>query len=220
TADDRSRVLMIGAALKRREDPPLVRGAGRYVDDLVLPHMAFLTILRSPHASARIAGVDTTRAAKLPGVLAIFTARDLEGHVDAEPAIGFPPMARRPPRPLLARDFVRYVGEPVAAVVSVDRYVGADAAAAIEVDYEPRPAAAGRLAVPARGGGFGCKIGLYAGETLCGFAAMRLDRPVKLVLTRREDFLTTTQGRGQVNDVEAAVAHDGTVLALRCRTLS
>src|SRR5213592_2924133 len=58
---------MIGAALKRREDPPLVRGAGRYVDDLVLPHMAFLTILRSPHASARIAGVDTTRAAKLPG---------------------------------------------------------------------------------------------------------------------------------------------------------
>src|SRR2546429_35710 len=105
---------MIGAALKRREDPPLVRGAGRYVDDLVLPHMAFLTILRSPHASARIAGVDTTRAAKLPGVLAIFTARDLEGHVDAEPAIGFPPMARRPPRPLLARDFVRYVGEPVA----------------------------------------------------------------------------------------------------------
>jgi len=54
--------------------------------------------------------------------------RDLEGHVDAEPAIGFPPMARRPPRPLLARDFVRYVGEPVAAVVSVDRYVGADAA--------------------------------------------------------------------------------------------
>src|SRR5438309_3170250 len=131
---------MIGAALKRREDPPLVRGAGRYVDDLVLPHMAFLTILRSPHASARIAGVDTTRAAKLPGVLAIFTARDLEGHVDAEPAIGFPPMARRPPRPLLARDFVRYVGEPVAAVVSVDRYVGADAAAAIEVEYEPRPA--------------------------------------------------------------------------------
>src|SRR5438552_1131233 len=121
---------MIGAALKRREDPPLVRGAGRYVDDLVLPHMAFLTILRSPHASARIAGVDTTRAAKLPGVLAIFTARDLEGHVDAEPAIGFPPMARRPPRPLLARDFVRYVGEPVAAVVSVDRYVGADAAPA------------------------------------------------------------------------------------------
>src|SRR5437870_5210789 len=131
---------MIGAALKRREDPPLVRGAGRYVDALALPHMAFLTIPRSPHASARIAGVDTTRAAKLPGVLAIFTARDVEGHVDAEPAIGFPPMARRPPRPLLARDFVRYVGEPVAAVVSVDRYVGADAATAIEVEYEPRPA--------------------------------------------------------------------------------
>ena len=308
---------MIGAALKRREDPPLVRGAGRYVDDLVLPHMAFLTILRSPHASARIAGVDTTRAAKLPGVLAIFTARDLEGHVDAEPAIGFPPMARRPPRPLLARDFVRYVGEPVAAVVSVDRYVGADAAAAIEVEYEPRPAVSDpeaalapgaprvhaefpdnvvlrwswsegdvegafaraarvvrlrlvnqrvagvaleprgcvaeyrgggltmwagtqtphrlrsglaqilrlpessvRVIVPDLGGGFGCKIGFYADEALCAFAAIRLDRPVKLVLTRREDFLTTTQGRGQVNDVEAAVAHDGTVLALRCRTLS
>src|SRR5262249_61274161 len=124
-------------------------GAGRYVDDLVLPHMAFLTILRSPHASARIAGIDTTRAAKLPGVLAIFTARDLEGHVDAEPAIGFPPMARRPPRPLLARDVVRYVGEPAAAVVSVDRYVRADAAAPIAVRYESRPAASDPDAWPA-----------------------------------------------------------------------
>ena len=70
------------------------------------------------------------------------------------------------------------------------------------------------------GGGFGCKVGYYADETLCAWAAVRVVRPVRLVLTRREDFLTTTQGRGQVNEVEAAVDEDGTVRALRCWTLA
>jgi carbon-monoxide dehydrogenase large subunit len=77
-----------------------------------------------------------------------------------------------------------------------------------------------RVIAPDVGGGFGCKIGFYADEALCAFAALRLGRPVKLFLTRREDFLTTTQARGQVNEVEAAVDADGTVLALRCRTLA
>ena len=308
---------LIGAEVRRREDPTLVSGAGRYVDDLVLPHTAAMAALRSPHAHARLLAIDVTRAAALPGVLGIFTARDLEGRVEPEPAVGIPPTARRPPRPLLARDTVRYVGEPVAAVVAVDRYVAADALDLIAVEYEQLPAtvdpeaalapgaprvhadhpdnvalrwswadgdvegafarahrvvrlrlvnqrlvglaleprgclaeyragmltvwagtqtphrfrsglaeilrlpeSAVRVIAPNIGGGFGCKIGFYRDEVLCAFAAVRLGRPVRLVLTRREDFLTTTQARGQVNHVEAAVAADGTVLALRCRTLA
>src|SRR5207244_2998023 len=82
------------------------------------------------------------------------------------------------------------------------------------------PESAVRVIAPDVGGGFGCKISFHADEALCAWAAMRTGRPVKLVLTRREDFLATTQGRGQINDVEAAVARDGTVLALRARTFA
>ncbi len=308
---------LIGAEVRRREDPALVQGAGRFVDDLVLARTAAMAVLRSPHAHARLRRIDAGRAATLPGVLAVLTARDLESRVDPEPAVGIPSNARRPARPLLARDVVRYVGEPVAAVVAENRYVAADACEAIEVDYEPLPAvgepeaalapgaprvheefpdnvalrwgwihgdvdaafararhvvrlslvnqrvagmaleprgclsewrngmltvwagtqtphrlrsglaqilrlpeSAVRVIAPNIGGGFGCKIGFYRDEALCAFAALRVGRPVRLVLTRREDFLTTIQGRGQVNDVEAAVDEDGTVLALSCRTIA
>jgi len=115
------RVGLIGAEVRRREDPALIQGAGRFVDDLVLPRMAFMAVSRSPHAHARVLRVDTAAATAVPGVLRILTARDLEGQVDPEPAIGLPPTVRRPPRPLLAREVVRYVGEPVAAVVAEDR---------------------------------------------------------------------------------------------------
>src|SRR5574337_755504 len=131
---------LIGAEVRRREDPALVQGTARFVEDLVLPRTAAMVVLRSPHAHARIRRIDVGRAATLPGVLAVLTVRDLEGRVEPEPAVGIPPDARRPARRLLARDVVRYVGEPVAAVVAEDRYVATDACDAIEVDYEPLPA--------------------------------------------------------------------------------
>src|SRR5881296_695544 len=308
---------LIGADVRRREDPALVQGAGRFVDDLAPPRLVFASVLRSPHAHARLRRLDTMRAAAIPGVVRVITARDVDGTVDPEPAVGIPPAARRPARPLLARDVVRYVGEPVAVVVAEDRYVAADACEQIEAEYDPQPAvsdldaalapraprvhaqfpdnvaltwgwsegdvdgafarahtvvrlrvknqrlagvaleprgcvaefrgsmltvwagtqtphrlrsglaqilrlpeSAVRVIAPDVGGGFGCKISFYADEALCAWAAMRTGRPVKLVLTRREDFLATTQGRGQINDVEAAVARDGTVLALRARTVA
>src|SRR5919198_562386 len=83
---------------------------------------------------------DPARARKLPGVLAVFTARDVHGTVAPEPAVGIPESGRRPPRPLLADDVVRYVGEPVAVVVAEERYRSADACEAIDVEYEPLPA--------------------------------------------------------------------------------
>src|SRR5206468_8589586 len=118
---------LIGADVRRREDPALVQGAGRFVDDLAPPRLVFASVLRSPHAHARLRRLDTMRAAAIPRVVRVITARDVDGTVDPEPAVGIPPAARRPARPLLARDVVRYVGEPVAVVVAEDRYVAADA---------------------------------------------------------------------------------------------
>src|SRR2546428_11829517 len=105
---------LIGADVRRREDPALVQGAGRFVDDLAPPRLVFASVLRSPHAHARLRRLDTMRAAAIPGVVRVITARDVDGTVDPEPAVGIPPAARRPAPPLLARDVVRYVGEPVA----------------------------------------------------------------------------------------------------------
>src|SRR5713226_5708022 len=131
---------LIGADIRRREDPALVQGAGRFVDDLAPSRLVFTSVLRSPHAHARLRRLDTMRAAAIPGVLRVITARDVDGTVDPEPAVGIPPAARRPARPLLARDVVRYVGEPVAVVVAEDRYVAADACEQIDAEYDPQPA--------------------------------------------------------------------------------
>src|SRR5256885_8094314 len=80
------------------------------------------------------------RAAAIPGVVRVISARDVDGTVDPEPAVGIPPAARRPARPLLARDVVRYVGEPVAVVVAEDRHVAAHARGQIEAGDDPQPA--------------------------------------------------------------------------------
>src|SRR5256886_3701134 len=105
---------LIGADVRRREDPALVQGAGRFVDDLAPPRLVFASVLRSPHAHARLRRLDTMRAAAIPRVVRVITARDVDGTVDPEPAVGIPPAARRPARPPLARNLVRSVGEPVA----------------------------------------------------------------------------------------------------------
>ena len=133
---------MIGASLKRKEDRRLLTGAGRYVDDLHLPGMVHVALVRSPHAHARIVGVDAGAALRLPGVLAVLTARDAPGL-----GASVPPLIREPgwpayAHPVLAGDRARHVGEAVAVVVADDLYRAADGAAAVVVDYEPLPVAA------------------------------------------------------------------------------
>src|SRR5207247_6696154 len=103
------------------------------------PGLGFASLLRSPQGHARLRGLDTMRAAAIPRVVRVITARDVDGTVDPGPAVGIPPAARRPARPLLARDVVRYVGEPVAVVVAEDRYVAADACEQSEAEYDPQP---------------------------------------------------------------------------------
>jgi len=125
----------VGRPLPRVEDARLVAGAGAYLDDLQVPGLVHAALLRSPHAHARILGIDAAAAREAPGVVAVWTAADLPAFPTL-PARSMPG-ARIPHHPVLARDTVRHVGEPVALVVAADRYRAADAAERVSVEYEP-----------------------------------------------------------------------------------
>jgi aerobic carbon-monoxide dehydrogenase large subunit len=136
----------IGQGVPRFEDPRLIRGGGRYIDDVVLPGMAFGTVLRSPHAHARIRSLDVATAKAAPGVLAVITGADwaASGFGDLPVPGGLKrrdgsPMYR-PRYPALVTDRVRYVGDAVAFVVAESYRQAMDAAELIAVDYEPLPA--------------------------------------------------------------------------------
>ena len=133
---------VIGTAVKRREDPALITGQGKYTDDLSLPGMVHAIIVRSPHAHARIRRVDASKARAVPGVLAVYTAQDVEraGVPGVIPVAWLLPGIKTPAHPMLARDVVRYVGDAIAVVVADERYIARDAADLVEVTYEPRPA--------------------------------------------------------------------------------
>jgi aerobic carbon-monoxide dehydrogenase large subunit len=133
--------------VRRVEDPRLLKGDGRYTDDIVLPGMLFGVVLRSPHAAAKIAEIDTSAAKALPGVLGVYTGADLEAdHIGGLPCAalvnnrdGSPQAA--PPHPVLAQGAVRHVGDPVAFIVAETPRQARDAAEAILVDYDTLPSA-------------------------------------------------------------------------------
>jgi carbon-monoxide dehydrogenase large subunit len=310
----------IGERVKRNEDPRLLTGQALFVDDVDLPGMLHAAFLRSPHAHARILGIDVARARALPGVVAVYTAADLGAYWKAAPLLVPPPPVaglvfnERTQVPL-ARDKVRHLGEPVALVVAASRYVAEDALEAIEVDFEALPAVvdleaalapgaalvhddvgsnlaahvvqrkgdyaaaraaadlvlrrrlvydrgtaaaienrgvvaewdararrltiwdttqapipvrnglAGmlglsehqvRLVAPFIGGGFGPKIMMfYPEEVLIPWAALRLERPVKWIEDRAENFVATTHERGQIHDAEIALSREGLILGVR-----
>src|SRR5262249_40142467 len=135
----------------RKEDQRLITGQGRYTDDVVLPRQAYAAIVRSPHAHARIRGVDTTRARAVKGVIAVLTGADLaaDGIKSIPCYAGMSGVAdvplntregsqKRPtPIPLLAADTARFVGDPVAAVIGETLAAAQEGAEAVEVDYDP-----------------------------------------------------------------------------------
>lgn len=137
-----------GAAVRRVEDPALVQGLGCFTDDVSLPEQSWLAFVRSDRAHARILGIDAESARAMPGVLAVWTGADLAAAGVAP--IAFPPSFKRPdgntasapPRRPLAHEVVRFVGEPVAAVVAASRDQARDAATSIFVDYEDLPVVA------------------------------------------------------------------------------
>src|SRR5262245_43490721 len=132
---------IVGTRVTRVEDRRFITGAGSYVDNLREPELtgaAYAMFVRSPYASARIARIDTTQARAAAGVLAVYTAEDLDLPLVPPANLGPPgaPMAQ----PCLAKDVVRFAGEPIAIVVAEDRASGADAADLSESDYDPLPA--------------------------------------------------------------------------------
>ncbi len=124
----------MGHSVKRKEDPRFIRGAGRYIDDVVLPGMLWLDIVRSPYAHATIKGIDASAALKIPGVLAVITGADLE-----KAGLHWMPTLANDKQMVLPTDTVMYQSQEVAAVVATDRYTAADGVAAVVVDYEPLP---------------------------------------------------------------------------------
>ncbi|MFL5625215.1 MAG: xanthine dehydrogenase family protein molybdopterin-binding subunit [Ktedonobacteraceae bacterium] len=134
---------MVGSPIKRREDPRLITGQATYVDDIKIPGMLHMAVLRSPYGHARINSIDTTAAREHPGVVAVYTAEDLKGAVgNVAIAVPLGKIAEgMGNRGALAEGKVRFYGDPVAVVIADDRYTARDARDLIEVDYEPLPAA-------------------------------------------------------------------------------
>ncbi len=112
----------VGERVRRREDLPLLTGRATYMDDLRLPGMLAVAFLRSPHAHARLVSVDAGAALRLPGVVAVLTGQDVARLARPIRAELSAPGYRASDWPALAQGKVRYVGEPVAAVVAADRY--------------------------------------------------------------------------------------------------
>ena len=127
----------IGARVRRKEDPRLVRGSGKYVGDIHRPGMVHAAILRSIAAHARIVRIDADAALKLPGVIGVLTAADMPGVKTIPMRTGIIPGLERSQQTPLASAKARYVGDPVAVVVAVDRYIAEDALELIDVEYQP-----------------------------------------------------------------------------------
>ncbi|MDL1912775.1 xanthine dehydrogenase family protein molybdopterin-binding subunit [Chloroflexi bacterium CFX6] len=308
-----------GERIKRNEDPRLLTGQALYVDDVDLPNMLHAAFLRSPYAHARINNIDVSQAWQREGVVAIYTANDLGDYWKPGPLLVSPPPVEgitfnEKTQVPLAKDKVKFAGEPIVMVLAESRYIAEDALADIQIDYEPLEAVvdmekaltaespviheeigsnvaahvvqrkgdyesakkdaalvvkrrfsyehgcaaamenrgivaewdrrAGRLTVwdttqapvvirnglagmlglsernvrviaPFIGGGFGPKIMMfYQEEVLVPWAAMKLNRPVKWIEDRAENFVATTHERGQIHDAEAAFDKDGRILGL------
>jgi aerobic carbon-monoxide dehydrogenase large subunit len=131
-----------GASIKRSEDPRILTGAGRYVDDIKLPGMLHAAFVRSPLAHARVLSVDVSAARALPGVVAAFTGADLEAMTVPGPDAMMALMGWAGPTPefsLLASDKVRFAGDPVAIVIAESRYLAEDGCELVQVEYDELP---------------------------------------------------------------------------------
>src|SRR5215470_13155773 len=137
---------LFGKSIKRREDPRFITGRGNYVDDVRLPGMTYAAFVRSPHAHARIRKIDTAAAAKHPGVVAVFTGKDMTGvnslpcGWDLRKAKNIPGVVQdltMVPHMPLTSDAARHVGDPVAVVIADSQAAATDAAEKVRVEWEP-----------------------------------------------------------------------------------
>jgi CO/xanthine dehydrogenase Mo-binding subunit len=198
----------LGVAVRRNEDSRLVTGQGRYTADVRLPGMLHVRMVRSPHAHARVRGIDAEAARRHPSVVAVWTYGDLDG-VGQPMAMFIPdPSVRHPRTPhLLAVNRVRYVGEPVAIVIAESEYVAEDAAALVDVDYEVLPVAGSladatrpgaALVHPEAAGNVAASVTIEFGD-----AAAAIRRAAVVVRERFE----LSRGSAQSLETRATVAH-------------
>ncbi|HEY7241370.1 MAG TPA: aerobic carbon-monoxide dehydrogenase large subunit [Burkholderiales bacterium] len=129
-----AKICGMGHSMKRKEDPRFIRGKGNYVDDIKLPGMLYMDIVRSPYAHARIKKIDTSKALRIPGVLAVIDGPTLEKY-----KLHWMPTISADTQMVLPTDEVMYQAQEVCAVIATERYIAADGADAVEVDYEPLP---------------------------------------------------------------------------------
>ena len=122
----------MGHSMKRKEDARFIQGKGNYVDDIKLPHMLYMDIVRSPYAYAKIKNINSEKALAVPGVLAVVTGKDLEQY-----NLHWMPTLMSDTQMVLPTDTVMYQAQEVAAVIATSRYAAADGVEAVEVDYEP-----------------------------------------------------------------------------------
>jgi carbon-monoxide dehydrogenase large subunit len=130
----------VGQRVKRTEDPRLIKGLAHYVDDIRLPDTLHVAFVRSVYAHARITSIDTSAALAVPGVVAVYTGKDVGEKIGPVPCASALPDLKVPDYRVLAQDKALFVGHPIAAVVAIDRYAARDAADLVNVDYDDLPA--------------------------------------------------------------------------------
>jgi carbon-monoxide dehydrogenase large subunit len=124
----------MGHRMKRKEDPRFIQGKGNYVDDIKLPGMLYMDIVRSPYAHAKIVNIDASEALATEGVLAVITGKDLEAH-----NLHWMPTFQSDTQMVLPVDKVVYYAQEVCAVIATSRYIAADAIEKVVVEYDPLP---------------------------------------------------------------------------------
>ena len=127
----------IGQSIERFEDQILLKGEGQYLDDINLDGQLYMKVFRSPIARGTIRSLETTEASKIPGVVAIFTAKDFEGMLNAPVVAAAPGVKLAELKvPIIAQDKVNYVGDPLAVVIAPTKAICEDAISMIELDYD------------------------------------------------------------------------------------
>jgi carbon-monoxide dehydrogenase large subunit len=178
-------VTAIGARLPRHEDPRLLRGRGRFGDDISVPGQLWARIVRSPSAHGRVRELDVTAAANAPGITAVVTANDLPAGlvIPVRLAVGSEDLSAYL-QPVLAADVVRYVGEPLAVVVGGDPYACEDAAELVDADIEELPAVLDAGAVRDDGENVAAELTLGYGDTDAAFGQARHVVSIELAIGR------------------------------------
>ncbi|HTZ36697.1 MAG TPA: xanthine dehydrogenase family protein molybdopterin-binding subunit, partial [Stellaceae bacterium] len=199
----------IGQSLRRLEDPPLLRGAGRFAADVAAPGMVFMRVVRSPVAFGRLSGVQIAEAQAHPATVAVWTAAD----VAAIPPIGFRltpmPELEAYRQPVLASGHVRYVGEPVAVVFATDPYAAEDVAELVMAQIEPLPPLLDPTAPPAEfAPGLGTEAAVITkqyGDLDAAFAAAAAVVELSLTTGRHSGVPLETRGAIAVPDAASGV---------------